>query len=339
MFGQKETNNEKVNETEAYLMENEEDFEIGDSIGGFSGYNRRPNSSSTGLTASFFGENGKNADIISVLHLTKYLDLPVKVTVWLIKDNTGRLIKKNGNYIKITEFIASIRRPKASMGGQTAQFFGANGVNSDAVNALNKTEYMDALVYIEMQKADANMLAEQIKTVDPISDIEKESKKLTEAELKELKVLQRKAGDANKILTMNGFYNNPDVHKVIGTAEDYKNWVRTQPCCSPGSRSCPNTPVLAFGFAESISDKYNFIPLCREHAEEWENGVEIKGVISLVSFGRNRKKALLAEWTKETIRALLGVPKGSEIPPKRLYNWALENNLQKTIPTTYFNFM
>lgn len=335
---EKEKTTPAKTDVDTYLNENDEDFEIGESIGGFSGYNRRPASSSTGLTASFFGENGKNADVISVLHLTRYLDLPVKVTVWLIKDNTGRLIKKNGNYIKITEFIGAIRRPKASMGGQTAQFFGANGLNSDAVNALNKTEYVDALVYIEMQKADANMLAEQIKTPDPIAEIERESTKLTEAELKEVKVQQRKAVEANRILTMNGFYHNTDVHKVIGTPEDFKNWVRTQPCCSPGARACPNTPVLAFTFAESISDKYNFIPLCKNHVEAWESGEEIQGVVSLISFARNRKKALLAEWTKQTIRALLGIPKGSEIPPKRLYTWAIENNLQKSIPSGYMHF-
>ena len=62
-----------------------DDYKIGDTLGAFSAYNRRPKASSLGLTACFFGENGVDADIITALHLTHYQDLPVKISVWLIK--------------------------------------------------------------------------------------------------------------------------------------------------------------------------------------------------------------------------------------------------------------
>ena len=54
-------------------------------IGSFAAYVRRPKPMNTGFIAYFFGENGSDADLITTLSLTQYLNLEVNVTVYLIK--------------------------------------------------------------------------------------------------------------------------------------------------------------------------------------------------------------------------------------------------------------
>ena len=131
----------------------ESPLRTGDALGSFVGYLRRPKSSAAGLTAQFFGENGDDADVIAALHLTRFLDQPTKVTVWMLKDRNGRSMKKNGEWPKLTEFVGTIRRPMPSQNGQVAQFFGENGPNSDAVSTLAQTSCLDALVFVEMHQA------------------------------------------------------------------------------------------------------------------------------------------------------------------------------------------
>lgn len=315
-----------------------EDYQIGDALGAFSAYNRRPKATSMGLTAAFFGENGVDADVISALHLTHYQDLPAKVTVWMIKDKNGKVIKRNGRQPKITEFIASIKRPKPSGNGQTALFFGANGINADSINILNQTEYLDAFVFIDIQLADENILARDIVTIEPLKEIEKEAEKLTPAEIKQISKLQKVAKDADKILVMSGFYTNESILRVIGNEEDYRKWVEAQSCCHPGSRPCDHSEVNAYYFNDGRSKYYQFIPLCKEHSEEWDTG-SVPGVTDLLTFFQSRRKSLLAVWAKETLRQKLNIPADYEIPPSTLYHWVCENNLNKYLNPTYLNFI
>lgn len=51
-------------------------------------------------------------------------------------------------YPVITEFTAFIRRPKPLESGVTAQLFGQNGRDADAINVLGRTEHYDALVHV-----------------------------------------------------------------------------------------------------------------------------------------------------------------------------------------------
>lgn len=315
-----------------------EDYKIGDSLGAFSAYNRRPKANNQGLTASFFGENGIDADVITALHLTHYQELPAKVTVWLIKNSTGKIIKKDGKHIKITEFIASIKRPKPSNYGQTALFFGANGINADAINILNKTEYVDAFIFVEIQLADAKVLAKDIVTIEPLKEMEEESTKLTPPEIKQLAKSQKRAQDADKVLMMSGFYGKEEVLRALGKDEDFKQWIAKQPCCHPGSAPCSHNPIIPYYFNDGRSRNYLFVPLCEEHSKEWDTGA-IQTATNLIAYFQSTRKQLLQIWAKEILKEKLGIPYDYEIPPSKLYAWVVENNLIRFLNSTYMNFI
>ena len=82
----------------------------GTMLGAFAGYLRRPKSSSQGLTAQVFGENGADADTICALPLPRIQDWLVKVAVWGLKDKDGRRLRDDqGKNPLLTEFIAMVK--------------------------------------------------------------------------------------------------------------------------------------------------------------------------------------------------------------------------------------
>ena len=171
--------------------------DLGESIGSFFGFLRRARANKHGLVAQVFGENGPDADFITVLHLTRYLDAPVKVSVWMVKDRNGKLFDGEGQRQPLlTEFIGRVRRPLASDMGQVAQFFGENGPNADAVNKLNESRYQDALVLVELQKATPGMAASDIATSAPNERLEEGKGRLTSEEETQLKRQQKRADQA-----------------------------------------------------------------------------------------------------------------------------------------------
>lgn len=128
--------------------------------GAFAGYVRRPKPSIHGMTSQFFGENGQSADTILALSLTKFQDREVGVKVYLVKDPNGMLMKQeDGLYPLLTYFNGFIQRSMAQKDGMTAQIFAQNGVNADALSETSKTEYQDALVYIEIMSEPLDELA------------------------------------------------------------------------------------------------------------------------------------------------------------------------------------
>lgn len=316
-------------------------LQIGDPIGGFAGYLRRAKSSSSGLVAQIFGENGPDADVITVLHLTQHLDNWVKITVWMVKDRNGRITKDEaGQHIKLTEFIGIIRRPQPSNSGQVAQFFGENGPNADAINVLNKSEYLDALVYVEMQQAapgvhinDIGPMGQKAEQMDELQD------RLTPTETQELKALQKRSEDAWKILRSSGFFRMEAVYHHLGRETEFEEWITGETCCHPGSKPCENTSVQAWRIPGNR--KFSFIPLCREHMEMWENGMvtELADGSSPDAFLATHKITYLQRWTQQALRKKLKVPTGHTPTPHAVFAWALERKIDNIIPATFKTFL
>ena len=313
-------------------------LKVGDTIGAFSGYLRRPKSTSAGLFAYFFGENGSDADIISALHLTHYQELPAKVSVWMVKDKNGKLKKTDGGYPLLAQFIASIRRPLPSMSGQTAQFFGSNGANADAISVLNKSEYLDALVYVEIQLASMGSAAEQIQTAVPVQELSQEEGRLVPEEERKVRKMQKYAEEADRVLTIAGFYRNSAVLSVLGSNFDYQAWLEMQPCCHPGDAPCQGGNVQDFAIPGGAGRKYWFVPLCEEHRKEWTEGGQ-SGVLNPMHFLQSRQSYFLQAWARERLHQELKVPGAIPIPAARLYSWALEKKVQSAIPHSFLGLL
>lgn len=306
-------------------------------IGAFSGYNRRPQPDKQGMTAQFYGENGDDADIISALSLTKFLDADVFVKVFLIKDAVGQLMKTKSGYPVIAAFKAKIQRPKGLSHGMIANLFATNGEDADSVNNLGLSKYLDSFVYVEILKPEAAPTPAPQPEAQPAetgldTTLDAISKQLTPHEKKLLQKQTKAFGEANKLLKMSGFLKNNSVWSCLGNELDFQTWIEKTPCCAPGNEPCTqqSTPFKIPG--ESYQ-RYSLIPLCPMHAKEAESAVLPGGI----AFLRMRRDILIQEWAWELLQSKTEASPlhGHEPDPQKVMSWALENKLTQFIPGNY----
>lgn len=300
-------------------------------FGAFAAYLRRPDPKENGYIAKFFGENGEDADLITALSLTRFLDRLVKINVFLIKDKNGKLAREDGKYPLIASFHSSIKRPKSSNTGQCAQFFAENGENADVVSELGKTAIQDSLVYVEVLPA-----REEESKVE-MSDIDQYSTKILNFEKKLLEKNKKKIQEANRILGNSGFFKNESVIRMIGREEDYQNWLTKQPCCFPSAEQCEKKNIIAFK-VPGHTKAYRYTCLCEDHAKAFD-GENVSFPQKGEPFLLSRFNHLIQEWVKETLLMKFGLTKHDEIYPVKLIEWATEKKLQNLIPPTYYNTM
>lgn len=309
------------------------DYKEGDVVGAFGGYLRRAKPSREGLTAQVFGENGHDADVISAMHLTRFQDAPVRVRIFMVKDSQGRLKRK-----MLCEFIAKIKRPSANDNGQVAQFFGDNGPNSDAINILNQSEFLDALVFVELTKPSQGEFVVLNPNLTPPEELEAESKRLVPSEVKILKSKQKKADEAMNILRREGFFRAEAVLQALGTEVDYTRWLEeTQQCCHPGDEPCPILPVKAFRLDVASFRRYHYVPLCSGHLTKWttgESGLQAPG-----AFLDSQQKRFVQAWAQYALRQALGIPMGFEPMPATVHAWAIDHGLKDYIPGIFLGFL
>lgn len=303
---------------------------VGEVLGSFTGFLRRPRSSSAGLLAQFFGENGPDADLISALHLTRFVETPVQVTVWMVKDRDGALMK-GPPYPCLAKFIARIRRPSPSTAGMTALFFCPNGQHADTVSVLNKTSFLDALVHVELRAVDESLpVPALVDTVEPTAALITAAERLTPAEMRRLKETSKRAAEAQRLLNQHGFFRNDSVWLAIGNDVDLAEWMSKQPCCHPCQPACEGSPIQIYNIPGQGA--LRMAPLCREHNHVWTQGVPDLSGQHPTLFMESRRAQLNQRWAKERLRARLRVPADHDPAPSALYAWAVEVGLQSLLP-------
>lgn len=306
-------------------------------IGAFSGYNRRPLPTLTGMTAQFYGENGDDADMISALSLTKFLDAEVHADIYLIKDSNGRVMKDpvSGSYPKIASFPAKIQRPKPQRDGMIAQFFAFNGDASDQVNQLGLTKYLDAFVYVDILRSQPAHAEASLPASSPGKEKEMDelSSQLTPAERKTLSKKQKAFHEANRLLKLSGFLSQPAVWSALGSEADFEAWIAKIPCCAPGDAPCKSHGA-PFKIPAESHQRYLWIPLCKEHASIAESGALPGGL----PFMKMRQKVLIQDWAWELLKEAVGMhPEIDEPDPQLVMGWALEHKLTPYIPPNYLS--
>lgn len=310
----------------------------GDPLGSFVGYLRRPKPSAAGLTAQFFGENGNDADVIAALHLTRFLDQPAKVTVWMLKDRNGRSMKKDGNWPKLAEFVGLIRRPMPSQNGQVAQFFGENGPNADAVSFLGQTSYLDALVFIEMHQAQAGMTVVDLPTHTPDGELEENSGRMTSSEAQAYKILSKKSEEALAMLRQHGFFRQESVLAALGKQEIFFQWLSGQPCCFPGGAPCDRTPIVAWQPAGAR--KWQGLAVCSHHAEQLETGTaSLPDGSPVTSWITTQMVETTMRWGQYALAQALKVPPGRLPTPGAILSWADAQGLKGAVPSSFLRFL
>ncbi len=317
--------------------ENDNELRPGDPIGAFTGYIRRPKSSSAGLTAQFFGQDGADADVIAAMHLTRFKDMTVKVKVWMMKNADGKIMGKNGDFPLMTEFMARLKNPRPSETGQTAQFFGENGPNSDAINILNQSEFQDSMVYVEIVKAEPGQLVSDIPTEAPTAALSEEVQRMTPRQVQELKKNQKKAGEAWRILQVGGFFRNEALWSVLGGEPGYREWLTSQPCSHPGDQPCPNEDIVPY--AVPGIRRLGQISLCTEHVAQWEQGTVTTGAQAPLAFLTSTQVTQVQQWAQHRLKQVLAVPDSHYPMPGKLYAWATQHNLRNQIPSSFIGLL
>lgn len=307
-----------------------DEHKIGESLGVFIGNVRRAKYSNYGLTTQIFGENGENADYITALHLTKFLNVFVKISIWGIKTSEGASMKNsNGKYPKITSFIAKIKRPKPSDSGQTALFFSENGENADNANILNESKYVDALVSVQIQLADDNMTIHDIETDVSLEDLEYASKQLTGKEKIKNEKEKKNNLEAEDLLLKTGFFLIENVYKTIGNESNYKSWILEQNCCFNNDQ-CNHSEITPYQVLKGKS--YQYLPVCKKHMEiiaKPQEGKELYlQMLELL-------KAYKTNWVITKIKTDLNINLKDPIPANKMKNYLIDKGLVRYLPTEY----
>lgn len=308
-------------------------YKVGEVVADFIAALYRPKPRKGGFLAQFFGENGPYADTIVGLHLTRFQDIPVKVSVWVLKDKNGAVQLRNSDVPPVTEFIAKIERPSPSRDGQTALFFGKDGEDADAINILSRSEFLDSLVYVRIQLAEEMSNIDDIMTSNP-EDLLEKVHIMTKEEKKEFEKKQKFYKDCNLILRNQSFFRNNMVMEKLFKPEDMAAYVARKPCCCKIAGSICSTgdkEIIAYNYG---MNNYSLIPICKTHLEKIKNNEElgIPGIdndfVTMSEFYNN-------QLTTIALKKTLKLNKDEEIPPSRLKEWVIKNNLFKLLPNRY----
>lgn len=151
-----------------------------------------------------------------------------------------------------------------------------------------------------------------------------------------------------------GWFFNRDVLTHIGTDEEYRAWVKSQPCCAEeemlvhdggiggshldyrphsGDVVAAHVRRIADGAGTGIKPPYSAIPLCdNHHRQQHDRGESAIGGKEWLDKQRNK---YLKEWASKTLAAKLGYDSMGMVPPDELANWAMERGLLDTLPPMY----
>ena len=141
-----------------------------------------------------------------------------------------------------------------------------------------------------------------------------------------------------------GFFRNPEVWRAVGTDEQYRAWLRTQPCRKCKSDS-PNQAAhvrsVAAGAGTNIKPLYHAIALC----DTCHNLVQHDQGICTLTGEPDKYKArdilnrlaieAVEAWCKIGVKARLGYGRLNEIPPFELLSWAERKGIDRYLPSEY----
>jgi len=300
-------------------------------LGAFSGYIRRPKPNTNGMVAQIFGENGEDADTILALSLTKFQDAQVLVSVYIIKDSFGKVMKDGNKFPMVSQFLGFIRRSFPQKDGMLAQFFAPNGLYADNVANLSKSEYQDCLVFVDVRG---------IESINKTAEIEKENiglinsnylTKLTKQEKIEFSKKDKQFKKLNEILYLSDFFTKVEVMASLGSKEEYIEWlVEHKTCTHLQEHPCANDS--SYVEVEGLVKPFNFLPACKEH-EGIINGRE--------HFEKNRyyyemkHAVLLKSWASFVLVQKFSYDGKSQPNPINIIEWAINKKISQFLPKNY----
>jgi hypothetical protein len=310
---------------------NNNQTDTSEQMGAFSGYIRRPNPTTSGMTAQIFGENGEDADTILALSLSKYQDAEVFVNIYLIKDSVGKIMKEGDQYPLISSFVGFVRRSMPKKDGMIAQFFSPNGPNSDSIAALSKSDFQDCLVFVDVRGKKAVDNKDKIQQENTEQINSNYVDRITKNERAEFFRKEKSFRKMNEILELGDFLSRIEVMSSIGNIEEYKDWlVKTQTCSHLQEKPCMNhSHVIEVA---GLLRPFNFMPVCDEHFKQLEDEQHIA---ENNLYYEMKHRLLLKHWVWSRFKSKFSFDGKSEPDPTRIIEWAASKNLAKYLPGKY----
>ena len=318
-------------------------------IGSFAGYIRRPKPMNTGYIAYFFGENGSDADLITTLSLTKFLNLDVHITVYLIKDAVGVDKKDNetGKYPIIAQFQGKIQRPKPSDTGMMAQFFAINGENADEVNRLGESSLLDALVFVDLNGINKNINYNEVniyKNQDEKNQreiVKNHAWKVAEKEKHDYMAKTKKYLSANKALHESDLFLNKDLMKLINDLDEkytFKSFLLKQKCIYKKQNvNCEHNATNLVQLRKG--DQFSFVQFCDEHYElmynEEDRTINYEQIDGKQHYLELKNILLLKQWVWDFFIQEFSLTGQEEPNSVKIYLWLVENGFRDLIPKKF----
>lgn len=329
-------------------------------LGSFAATLRKNKNTTNGVITQFFGEDGEDADIISVLSQTRFKGMEVFLDVYQIKNEVGLDMKDTttNNYPKIASFPAIINRPKPSNNddGLIAEFFVPDGKASDEANKLNQSQFKNALVFVDILSSEqnendveVNIYLQQIQN----DIVEKHSKKLAEQERKEYQKKAKKFEKLNLILHESNIFLNKELIKQIQFEQleknksdnkdnhyiDYNDFLLQQSCSfkhkgNKCKRPSNQDAIVSF----NTNDELYKLPFCEEHKVIMLDAIEKNDFSCLdnkelyidIEVSKNIKS-----WVWQYFINNFSLTGKEEPDSQLILGWFDEHNLRGILPTKF----
>ena len=124
-------------------------------------------------------------------------------------------------------------------------------------------------------------------------------------------------------LFRSSFFRRPSIWPKVGSDEEFRSWVREQPCivCKASPVDAAHVRRVEFGAGVGIKPEYSCIPLCREHHRQQHD----QGESSIGSDEDFRKWRIfyLHKWCWESVKKQLGFDSWSKMPLEVFKKWAI----------------
>lgn len=150
-------------------------------------------------------------------------------------------------------------------------------------------------------------------------------------------------GKEAKALKLSGFFRNPAVWRVLGSDDDYKQWIQRQPSCyseefseyvDGEGRSVAHHVRRADESGTGIKADYVYVPLRqREHEQLHQSGERSLGRTP-EWFDQQRIK-YVETWAWLRLKQILQYDSMGDIPPHVVAGWATLNGVDRYLPEAY----
>ena len=145
--------------------------------------------------------------------------------------------------------------------------------------------------------------------------------------------------EAEKLWT-SGFLFHVDVCSVLGSDEEFLNWIRQKECCvnmdgHSGDIVAAHVRRVADGSGMGIKPEYSALPMCDGHHHQQHQ----QGYGAVLEGGKDGAQAMVRQyrrrWGWGKLREIMEVPSMKLADPLDVRAWAEENNLDRYLPQNY----